>query len=86
MAPRFVVPYRSSDKNDSNDAEAICEAVHRPSMRIVLVRSIEQQEVLTLHRVRLGFVEERTATINRIRGLLAADRRPENLISKGGRL
>ena len=71
MAPRFVAPYRRSGKNDSNDAEAICEAVQRPSMRFVPVKSEEQQAVLTVHRVRLGFVEERTATINRIRGLLA---------------
>jgi transposase len=54
-----------------NDAEAICEAVSRPSMRFVPVKSIDQQAVLTLHRVRQGFIEERTATINRIRGLLA---------------
>ena len=71
MAPKFVAPYRKSGKNDGNDAEAICEAVSRPSMRFVPVKSLEQQAVLTLHRVRLGFVEERTATINRIRGLLA---------------
>jgi transposase len=71
MAPKFVAPYRKSGKNDCNDAEAICEAVSRPSMRFVPVKSVEQQAVLTLHRVRLGFVEERTATINRIRGLLA---------------
>jgi transposase len=71
MAPKFVTPYRRSGKNDSNDAEAICEAVSRPSMRFVPVKSVEQQAMLTLHRVRLGFVEERTAAINRIRGLLA---------------
>ena len=71
MAPKFVAPYRKSGKNDSTDAEAICEAVGRPSMRFVPVKSVEQQAMLTLHRVRLGFVEERTATINRIRGLLA---------------
>ena len=71
MAPKFVAPYRRSGKNDSNDAEAICEAVGRPSMRFVPVKSLEQQAMLTLHRVRLGFVEERTANINRIRGLLA---------------
>ena len=68
MAPKFVAPYRKSGKNDGNDAEAICEAVSRPSMRFVPVKSVEQQAMLTLHRVRLGFVEERTATINRIRG------------------
>jgi transposase len=71
MAPRFVAPYRRSGKNDGNDAEAICEAVQRPSMRFVPVKSAEQQATLTVHRVRQGFVEERTATINRIRGLLS---------------
>jgi transposase len=71
MAPKFVAPYRKSGKNDSNDAEAICEAVGWPSMRFVPVKSVEQKAMLKLHRVRLGFVEERTATINRIRGLLA---------------
>ena len=71
MAARFVAPYRSRGKNDGNDAEAICEAVQRPSMRFVPVKSAEQQAVLTVHRVRQGFVEERTATINRTRGLMA---------------
>ena len=71
VAPRFVTPYRRSGKNDGNDAEAICEAIQRPSMRFVPVKSVEQQAVLTLHRVRQGFIEERTALINRTRGLLA---------------
>ena len=71
MAPKFVMPYRKSGKNDGNDAEAICEAVARPNMRFVPVKSLEQQSDLTLHRVRQGFVEERTATLNRLRGLLA---------------
>jgi len=71
MAPKFVTPYRMSGKNDSNDAEAICEAVRRPNMRFVPIKSIEQQTDLSLHRVRQGFVEERTAMLNRIRGLLA---------------
>lgn len=71
MAPKFVIPYRKSGKNDGNDAEAICEAMARPNMRFVPVKSAEQQALLSLHRVRQGFVEERTATINRIRGLLA---------------
>src|SRR6266852_9742858 len=70
MAPVFVAPYRKSGKNDGNDAEAICEAVARPNMRFVPVKSLEQQSDLTLHRVRQGFVEERTATLNRLRGLL----------------
>ena len=71
MAPKFVVPYRKSGKNDGNDAEAICEAVSRPSMRFVPVKSVEQQALLTLHRVRQGFVVERTALINRLRGLMS---------------
>jgi transposase len=71
MAPKFVIPYRRSGKNDGSDAEAICEAVTRPTMRFVPVKSLQQQAVLSLHRVRQGFIEERTATINRIRGLLA---------------
>jgi transposase len=71
MAPKFVAPYRKSGKNDGNDAEAICEAVTRPSMRFVPVKSVEQQSELGLHRVRQGFVEERTGTLNRIRGLIA---------------
>lgn len=70
MAPAFVVPYRKSGKNDGTDAEAICEAVARPSMRFVPIKSAEQQAVLALHRVRQGWVEERTATINRLRALL----------------
>ena len=71
MAPKFVAPYRKSGKNDGNDAEAICEAVSRPSMRFVPIKTLEQQSQLCLHRVRQGLVEERTATINRLRGLLA---------------
>jgi transposase len=71
MAPKFVIPYRKSGKNDGNDAEAICEAVSRPSMRFVPVKSAEQQALLALHRVRKGFVVERTATINRLRGLMS---------------
>lgn len=71
MAPKFVAPYRKSDKNDCNDAEAICEAVTRPSMRFVPVKSAEQQALLALHQVRQGFVVERTAVINRLRGLMA---------------
>jgi transposase len=71
MAPKFVTPYRKSGKNDGNDAEAICEAVARPNMRFVPVKSVQQQCELSLHRVRQGFVEERTATLNRVRGLIA---------------
>jgi transposase len=70
MAAKFVVPYRKNGKNDGNDAEAICEAVGRPNMRFVPVKSAEQQAVLALHRTCQGFVTERTAVINRIRALL----------------
>lgn len=71
IAPRFVIPYRKSGKNDGNDAEAICEAVSRPAMRFVPIKSVEQQAVLSLHRIRSTVVAERTAQINQIRGLLA---------------
>src|SRR3970040_1418437 len=70
MPPKFVAPYRKSGKNDGNDAEAICEAVTRPNMRFVPVKSIEQQALLALHRVRQGLVGERPATITRLRGLM----------------
>jgi transposase len=71
MASRFVAPYRKGGKNDGNDAEAICEAVARPRMRFVPVKSAEQQAILCLHRVRSGLIKERTALINQLRGLLA---------------
>jgi transposase len=74
MAPKFVAPYRLSGKrgkNDAADAAAICEAVQRPNMRFVPVKSVEQQARLMVHRARQGFVEQRTATLNRIRGLLS---------------
>ena len=71
IAPQFVKPYVKTNKNDARDAEAICEAVSRPSMRFVPVKTIEQQAVIALHRVRQGFVEARTAQANQLRGLLA---------------
>ncbi len=71
MAPQFVKPYVKSNKNDAADAQAICEAVARPSMRFVAIKSPEQQAVLSLHRARQGFVRARTAQGNQIRGLLA---------------
>jgi transposase len=74
IAANFVSPYRmegKSGKNDMTDAAAICEAASRPSMRFVPIKTAEQQGVMSLHRVREGFKEERTACINRIRGLLA---------------
>src|SRR5258708_34621274 len=71
IAPQFVKPYVKTNKNDVADAEAICEAVGRPNMRFVPSKSIEQQAILSVHRVRQGFVKARTAQANQIRGLLA---------------
>ena len=61
MSPIFVVPYRKGGKNDGNDAEAICEAVRRPNMRFVPIKSAEQQAMLTLHRGGLLNYYERAA-------------------------
>ncbi|MGH7461054.1 MAG: IS110 family transposase [Longimicrobiales bacterium] len=74
IPPQFVAPYRKGGvhvKNDLLDAEATCEAASRPHMRFVPVKSPAQQSVLVLHRIRTGFVHERTALVNRLRGLLA---------------
>jgi transposase len=71
MAPQFVKPYVKTNKSDRNDAEAICEAVARPNMRFVPVKTAEQQGLLSVHRARQGFVKARTAQANQIRGLLA---------------
>ena len=71
MAPQFVKAYVKTNKNDRNDAEAICEAVARPNMRFVPVKTVEQQAVLSVHRARQGFVKARTAQANQIRGLVA---------------
>lgn len=70
IAPRFVKPYLNREKNDANDAAAICEAVGRPSMRFVPLKSAEQQALLVLHRTRAGLVRARTGASNRVRGLL----------------
>lgn len=71
MAPRYVKPYVKTHKSDAADAEAICEAVRRPNMRFVPVKTPEQQAILAVHRVREGYVKARTALSNQIRGLLA---------------
>lgn len=71
MAPQFVKPYVKTNKNDTADAEAICEAVRRPNMRFVAIKSQEQQSILSVHRARQGFVKARTAQANQIRGLLS---------------
>ncbi len=71
IAPQFVKPYVKTNKHDAADAEAICEAVGRPTMRFVPVKNAEQQAAIALHRARQGFVKARTAQANQIRGLLA---------------
>jgi transposase len=71
MAPQYVKPYVKTNKHDAADAEAICEAVGRPNMRFVPIKTVEQQAILMVHRARQGFVKARTAQANQIRGLLA---------------
>jgi len=71
IPPQYVKPFVKRNKNDAADAEAICEAVTRPNMPSVPVKSVEQQAILSLHRARQGFVKARTAQANQIRGLLA---------------
>ena len=70
ISPQFVTPYVKSNKNDRNDAEAICEAVGRPSMRFVPIKSDEQLAVQAVHRIRSRLVAGRTRLVNQIRGLL----------------
>ena len=71
ISPQFVKPYVKTNKNDGADSEAICEAVTRPHMRFVPVKSLDQQDVLSVHRVRERLMKSRTALCNEIRGLLA---------------
>ena len=71
IAPQFVKPYVKSNKNDCNDAEAICEAMSRPAMRFVSIKSVEQQDIQAMHRIREELVGARTAKSNQIRGLVA---------------
>jgi transposase len=71
IAPEFVRPFRLSGKNDANDAAAICAAVRQPQLRFVAVKTADQQARLVVHRLRQGWQEERTAGLNRLRGLLA---------------
>jgi transposase len=70
ISPQFVKPYVKSNKNDRNDAEAICEAVGRPSMRFVPPKSPEQLEIQAVHRIRQRVVASRTRLVNQVRGLL----------------
>ena len=71
MPPAYVKPYVKRGKTDANDAEAICEAVTRPTMRFVAIKSPEQQAALSLHRTRNLLVKQRTQLVNMVRGLLA---------------
>src|SRR5271169_423786 len=70
ISPQFVTPYVKSNKNDRNDAEAMCEAVSRPSMRFVPVKSAEQLAVQAVHRIRRRLVADRVRLVNQVRGLL----------------
>lgn len=70
ISPQFVKPFVKTNKNDKNDSEAICEAASRPSMRFVPPKSIEQEDIQAVHRVRSRLIQERTALVNQIRGLL----------------
>lgn len=70
IAPQFVKPFVKSNKNDAADAEAICEALQRPGMRFVAIKSVEQQDIQAIHRMRSLTVDRRTAQVNQIRGLL----------------
>jgi transposase len=71
IAPQVVAPYRKNDKNDGNDAEAICDAVGRPPMRVGPVKHVGQQAVLTGHRARQRLIAERPALVNQTLGVLA---------------
>ena len=70
IAAQFVKPYVKSNKNDAVDAEAICEAMSRPGMRFVAVKSVAQQDTQAAHRIREELVGQRTAKANQIRGLV----------------
>ena len=71
MAPQYVKPYVKTNKTDMRDAEAIAEAVTRPSMRLVPIKAVDPQDIQALHRVRERLMGARTALINEMRGLLA---------------
>jgi transposase len=71
IPPQFVKPYVKSNKNDANDAEAICEAMSRPNMRFVTVKSVVQQDIQATHRIRAELMDHRRAKANQIRGLVA---------------
>lgn len=69
VAPQFVKPYVKSNKNDANDAEAICKAMSRPSMRCLAIKTVEQQDIQAVHRMRSGLMDQRKTKANQLRGL-----------------
>src|SRR5215475_3188256 len=71
ISPQFVKPYVKGNKNESRDAEAIGEAVSRPHMRFVPLKTVESQDIQAIHRMRSRLIKERTALVNQVRGLLA---------------
>ena len=71
IPPQFVKPFVKSNKNDANDAEAICEAMSRPNMLFVAVKSVAQQDIQATHRIRAELMRQRKAKANQIRGLVA---------------
>ena len=84
IAPQFVKPYVKTNKNDAADAEAICEAMSRPNMRFVPIKTTAQQDLQAIHRIRSELIKQRTMKGNQIRGLLAeygvvVDKRLERL-------
>jgi transposase len=70
ISPQFVKPFVRGNKNDGNDAEAVCEAMQCPNMRFVPAKTIEQQDIQSLHRCRQRLVNHRTALISQMRGIL----------------
>ena len=71
IAPQYVKPFVKGNKNDYNDAEAIADAVQRPNMRFVPIKSVVQQDMQNFHRQRERIKKERNALVNQVRGLLA---------------
>jgi transposase len=71
ISPQFVKPYVKGNKNDSRDAEVICEVISRPHMRSVPLKTVESHKIQAIHRMRSRLIKERTALVNQVRGLLA---------------
>jgi transposase len=71
IIPQYVTPFIKTNKDDRNDAEAIVKAATRPTMRLVSIKSIEQEDIQAAHRMRAIHVRQRMAIINQVRGLLA---------------